>query len=337
MSTMVTEHIVTEVGESFYTIKVDGTRDPTGRENISIVVRFINESYEPTERLLTIATADQGDAATLTDTIVEELSKAGLSPRRIINQVYDGASLMSGKHGGVQKQLQEKLQRDIPYVHCFNHQLHLVVSHALAAEQAVLDFFSTCNILYKFCRRPTVAILYKGERLKHLLEQRWTSHFGTVYVVLISFDDLVTLLKEIDSQRTYGADVRVEAAGLLRTMSEPSFRFIAEMVHSILSYLDPPNTMLQSEDMDLLTGALRRAQLRGYGWLDPEDTDFLDASKITPLLKLTNRSQTVDAPQTKGQPDYAFEKDLIKKFRSEWRDTVLRRFHSVAHRRLPLY
>ncbi|KAK9526374.1 hypothetical protein VZT92_015078 [Zoarces viviparus] len=137
MSTMVTEHIVTEVGESFYTIKVGGTRDPTGRENISIVVRFINELYEPTERLLTIATADQGDAATLTDTIVEELSKAGLSPRRIISQVYDGASLMAGKHGGVQKRLQEKLQRDIPYVHCFNHQLHLVVSHALAAEQAV--------------------------------------------------------------------------------------------------------------------------------------------------------------------------------------------------------
>lgn len=32
MSTLVTEHIVKEVGESFYTIKVDGTRDPTGRE-----------------------------------------------------------------------------------------------------------------------------------------------------------------------------------------------------------------------------------------------------------------------------------------------------------------
>ena len=234
---------------------MDGTQqDPTGRENIAIVVRFINELYEPTECLLTIATDDQGDAATLTDTIVEELSKAGLSPKRIISQVYDGASLMSGKHGGVQKRLQEKLQRDIPYVHCFNHQLHLVVSHALAAEKAVLDFFSTCNILYKFCRRPTVALLYKGERLKRLLEQRWTGHFGTASVVLRSFDDLVTLLKEIDSQRTYGADVRVEAAGLLRTMSEPSFRFIAEMVHSILSYLDPLNTILQSEDMDLLTG-----------------------------------------------------------------------------------
>lgn len=75
-------------------------------ENIAIVVRFVNELNEPTERLLTIATADQGDAKTLTDTILEELTKAGLSSGKIISQVYDGASLMSGKHGGVQKRLQ---------------------------------------------------------------------------------------------------------------------------------------------------------------------------------------------------------------------------------------
>ena len=34
MSTLVTEHTVEEVGDAFYSIKVDGTRDPTGRENI---------------------------------------------------------------------------------------------------------------------------------------------------------------------------------------------------------------------------------------------------------------------------------------------------------------
>ena len=179
MSALVREHIVKEVGESFYTLKVDGTRDPTGTENISIVLRFLNKLCEPTERLLTIATADQGDAVTLTDTILGELTTAGLSPEKIISQVYDGASLMSGKHGGVQKLLQQKLDREIPYVHCYNHQLHLVVIHALAVEKAVTDFFSVCNMLYKFCRKPTVAILYKGETLKRLLDQRWTGHFAT--------------------------------------------------------------------------------------------------------------------------------------------------------------
>ncbi|KAG9261551.1 hypothetical protein AMEX_G25112 [Astyanax mexicanus] len=196
---------------------------------------------------------NEGDAATLTDIIIRELTRAGLNPEKILSQVYDGASLMSGKHGGVQKLLQQKLDREIPYVHCYNHQLHLVVIHALAVEKAVIDFFSVCNMLYKFCRKPTVAILYKGETLKRLLDQRWSGHFATVSVILKSFDDLSILLREITSNRAFGADLRIEATGLWKSMSEPSFKFIAEMVQKILAYLDPPNKMLQSEDMDLLT------------------------------------------------------------------------------------
>jgi len=59
MSNLVTEHIVEEIGDAVYSIKVDGNRDPTGQENISIVLRFINANCEIKERLLTIATADR--------------------------------------------------------------------------------------------------------------------------------------------------------------------------------------------------------------------------------------------------------------------------------------
>lgn len=55
-----------EVGDSYKTLKGDGTRDPTGCENISIVIR--SESYVVTECLVTIATTDKGDAQTITDT-----------------------------------------------------------------------------------------------------------------------------------------------------------------------------------------------------------------------------------------------------------------------------
>lgn len=39
MPDAVTEDIVDEVSGAKFTIKVDGTRDPTGRENISVVIR----------------------------------------------------------------------------------------------------------------------------------------------------------------------------------------------------------------------------------------------------------------------------------------------------------
>lgn len=71
-----------------------------------------------------------------------------------------------------------------------------------------------------------------------------------------SFDDLSTLLREITCNRAFRADLHIEATGLWMSMFEPSFKFIAEMVHKILANLDTPNKMLQSEDMDLLTGEI---------------------------------------------------------------------------------
>lgn len=138
---------------------------------------------------------------------------------------------MSGKHGGVQKLLQQKLGHDIPYVHCLNHQLHLVVVQAMSAETDVVDFFHVCNPLYKFCKKLTVAVNYKGMHLKRLQKQRWMGHHATVSVILKSFNDLISLLTEIDTARAFGTEVQMVAVGLLLKMTEPSF-FIAKMAHS---------------------------------------------------------------------------------------------------------
>ncbi len=43
----------------------------------------------------------------------------------------------------------------------------------------VTDFISVCNLLYKFIRKPAVAVHYKGETLKRLLDQHWTGHLAT--------------------------------------------------------------------------------------------------------------------------------------------------------------
>ena len=109
-----TEVVVEEGGDSCYSLTVDGTRDPAGCENTSIVIRFVNEAYVISERLVTIATASRCDAETSTDTILAELHQVGLDTSKIPSQVYDGAALMSGKNGGVQKLLQEKLRHEIP-------------------------------------------------------------------------------------------------------------------------------------------------------------------------------------------------------------------------------
>ena len=193
--------------------------------------------------------AQKGDAQTLTDTVLSELNKVGLDCSKILSQVYDGDSVMSGRRGGVRQILQEGLGREIPYVHCLNHQLHLVVVYVMSCR----IFFEVCYSLYKFFRKPTVAMHYKERHLERLLEQRWTGHLATVSVILKSFDDIKLILTDADFVLDYGAETRMEATGLLRKVSDPSFMFLANLTHKVLALLDPPNKLLQREDTDLLT------------------------------------------------------------------------------------
>lgn len=61
----------------------------------------------------------------------------------------------------------------------------------MSCLDGVLDyFFNMCDTLFKL-----------GEKLKRLLEQRWTAHLATVSVIN-SLDSIIHLLSEIESTRT---------------------------------------------------------------------------------------------------------------------------------------
>ena len=102
------------------------------------------------DRPLVLSSTNSGDEKSITEVILVELTKAGLTSSKILSQVYDGAFVMAGHCGGVQCLLQERENRKILYVHCVNHQLHLAVVHAMLLEQAINDFLHVCASLHIF-------------------------------------------------------------------------------------------------------------------------------------------------------------------------------------------
>lgn len=79
-------------------------------------------------------------------------------------------------------------------------------------------------------------------------KDRWTGHLATVLVVIESSIDLISLLTELDIVQALGPEIRMEAAGLLRELSELSFLFIAHFVHKIL-YCWIPLTSNSEEEL----------------------------------------------------------------------------------------
>lgn len=95
-------------------------------EQMALCVRYTNH-FQIFERFLGfINVFENQNSESLTSAIVCFLGKYNLIDVPIIAQSYDGASVMSGKHGGVQKKIQEKYPYAI-YTHCMAHRTNLVV------------------------------------------------------------------------------------------------------------------------------------------------------------------------------------------------------------------
>lgn len=256
MADMVLQQIVGDIKASdagCFTIKCDGTRDKNNVENMSLAVRYVKDAVAK-ERLLEMTQLLKLDAEYIAHTVLKRLEDIGLDKNDILSQCYDGASVMSGRVGGVQMKLQEKVGRIIPYVHCFNHQLHLVVVHALEVDPAISQFFDICRALYKFTRRPNIAEIYDGVKLKRLLDQRWTGHLATVQVIIESLCEIQEMLSFCSTSSLLKGDVVALAIGLAAQVNDPKFRIIGHMMLTVLSTLNPANIMLQSDSIDLVDG-----------------------------------------------------------------------------------
>ena len=128
MGNMIRSTIASSVKKSMYfSILADETKDLAKLEQLSIVLRYVDTaSCTIYERFLTYVHAEAFDSAALSSYILSTLSDYGLDTKYLVSQGYDGASVMSGKHHGVQQRVKEVAPQAI-YVHCHAHILNLVL------------------------------------------------------------------------------------------------------------------------------------------------------------------------------------------------------------------
>ncbi|GKV30692.1 hypothetical protein SLEP1_g39478 [Rubroshorea leprosula] len=133
--------ICKEIGDAKFCLIVDEARDESKREQMSIVVRFVDKDGFVKERLLDVVHVRETNALTLKQEICFVLSHHNLSIQNVRGQGYDGASNMHGEWNG----LQALILQECPYayyVHCLAHQLQLALIAAAREAPDVHAFFS---------------------------------------------------------------------------------------------------------------------------------------------------------------------------------------------------
>jgi len=102
MASKVRDKIREDIGDSKFCIIVDKTRDESKREQMAIVLRFVDKYGFIQERFFDIVYVKDTSALTFKNKIANVLSQNGLDIQNICGQGYDGASNMRGEWKGLQ-------------------------------------------------------------------------------------------------------------------------------------------------------------------------------------------------------------------------------------------
>jgi hypothetical protein len=155
----ITNVIIKDLGDSLFSILIDESRDISIKEQMAVVIRYVDNNGHIIERFLGIQHVSDTTASSLKAAIEALFSKHGLSISRLRGQGYDGASNMRGEFNGL-KALILNNNPSAYYVHCFAHRLQLTLVAVTKKHNEVGDVFnfisSIINIVGASCKRMEV-------------------------------------------------------------------------------------------------------------------------------------------------------------------------------------
>ncbi|XP_039142002.1 LOW QUALITY PROTEIN: zinc finger MYM-type protein 1-like [Dioscorea cayenensis subsp. rotundata] len=291
-----TKAIINELGDDLFAILVDESRDVSNKEQMALVLRYMNNKGCIVERFLAIVHVSDTTALSLKEAIESIFSKYGLSLSRLRGQGYDGASNMRGEFNGL-KSLILKENEFAFYIHCFAHQLQLTLVAVAKNEDSVASLFQnvSCllNVVGASCKRydilresqaSRVAEALKNDELasgkglnqeislKRAGDTRWGSHYGTLLNLIILFPSVIDVLENV-GENGLNSEQRVEAQFLLQMLQSFDFIFNLHLMRNVLGITNELSKSLQRKDQDIVNAMelvkiskQRLQMMRDDGW-----------------------------------------------------------------------
>lgn len=115
------EQVIIRIKNSgYFAVLADDTQDVSRHEQLSLCVRYVDDTEQPIirEDFITFVHVEDLSAEALSRTIIQNLTDLGLDMNLLVGQGYGGAAVMSGHLKGVRTIITEKYPKAI-YVHCF--------------------------------------------------------------------------------------------------------------------------------------------------------------------------------------------------------------------------
>ncbi|XP_059315652.1 uncharacterized protein LOC132066343 [Lycium ferocissimum] len=237
--------IIEELNGGYFALLVDESFDMSHKEQMAVVLRYVDRKGFVMERLIDIVHVQDNSALSLKSTIVNLLSQHSLSLSYMRGQCYNGASNMQGEIKGLKKLIRQE-SFSAHSIHCFAHQLQLTL--------VAVEAFS-----------KTFGLIRAGDT-------RWGSHYKSFCNFILMFGSIIDVLDALVVD-AYSLDESANATGYLEACQTFKIAFMLHLMRDILGIIDELNKSLQKKEQDIANAMLlvdvakRRLQsLRDDDW-----------------------------------------------------------------------
>ena len=242
----------------FITIMVDETTDITNKEQVTVVMRRIDEDLVVHEEFLGLYTVPCINAATLFEVIKDTMLRLNLSTDKLRGQCYDGRS-------GLAKRVQDEESRAV-YTHCYSHSLNLAASDSISKSKLMKSALETTHEITKLIklspRRDAIFQKLQADSLssesssvsiKLLCPTRWTVRADSLLSILENYTVLLSTWEEaIDAARDTESKARIH--GVSSQMNTFNFLFGISLAELVLRHTDNLSKTLQDKTRSAAEG-----------------------------------------------------------------------------------
>ncbi len=244
----------------WFGVMADETEDMSNKEQMTIIVRWVDNDYNIYEEPIGLVQLNKTDAETLCKALKDVLLRCILPLADCRGQGYDGAAAMSGKKSG----LSTRIKNDYPSalsVHCFAHCVNLNCQDAAKKHRVIrnaLDLVWEIVGLIKYS--PKRAHLFSEVQHEHsihtslrpLCPTRFTCRTGSIAAVRENYEVLEETMEEVADvcKDKYGK----EAAGVGALLEKFATYFGLKLAHLVFSASEQLSKTLQGKETNVQDG-----------------------------------------------------------------------------------
>nr|XP_027103380.1 zinc finger MYM-type protein 1-like [Coffea arabica] len=210
------------------------------------------------------------------DNAIDSLfAQHGLSLSKLRGQGYDGASNMRGEFNGLKALILQENPYAM-YIHCFAHQLQLVIVAVAKGNIIVSEFFVYVSMIVNLtgvsCKRRDQLRQIEHDKIVTLLDSgdiisgkgknqetslarpgdtRWGSHYLTLLRLSSMWASVIGILGNIQDDAST-SDNRGMARGLIDRMNDYEFVFALHLMKYLLGITNDLSLVLQQRDQNIV-------------------------------------------------------------------------------------